>query len=157
MYTQSNKEELLRLDFVFLASDSLVNMTRLCKEFHISRKTGYKWLGRYKESGLSGLKSRSHRPLNSPSATKGYIVEEVIRLRHLHPYWGPKKLQELLRRERYRDDEIPSISTITRILKRTELSEAKGRGRPKKYIDVGPLTKSQNANHVWTVDHKGWW
>lgn len=157
MYGQSNKEELLRLDFVFLASDSLVNMTMLCKEFHISRKTGYKWLGRYKESGLIGLKSRSHRPLNSPSATKGYIVEEVIRLRHLHPYWGPKKLQELLRRERYRDDEIPSISTITRVLKRTGLSESKGRGRPKKYVDLEPLTESQNANHIWTVDHKGWW
>ena len=37
-------------------------MTALCAAYGISRKTGYKWLGRYREEGLSGLAERSRAP-----------------------------------------------------------------------------------------------
>jgi transposase len=37
-------------------------MSSLCQEFGISRKTGYKIYERYKESGLEGLNDRGRRP-----------------------------------------------------------------------------------------------
>ena len=37
-------------------------MAVLCREFDISRKTGYKIFARYKDCGLDGLTDRSRRP-----------------------------------------------------------------------------------------------
>jgi transposase len=37
-------------------------MTDLCREFDISRKTGYKIFSRYQKTGLEGLTDRSRRP-----------------------------------------------------------------------------------------------
>lgn len=42
-------------------------MTELCREFGISRKTGYKWVGRYNEDGVAALEDRSRAPLSHPS------------------------------------------------------------------------------------------
>jgi transposase len=55
-----------RMKFVarLLEGDS---MTELCKEFGISRKTGYKIWDRYQSSGVEGLTDRSRRPIRSPS------------------------------------------------------------------------------------------
>ena len=38
-------------------------MALLCREFGISRKTGYKIFDRYKEHGLTALSDRSRRPV----------------------------------------------------------------------------------------------
>ena len=38
-------------------------MTELCREFGISRKTGYKWVGRYYEDGAAALEDRSRTAL----------------------------------------------------------------------------------------------
>lgn len=38
-------------------------MSSLCRRYGISRKTGYKWLGRYHEHGAAGLQARSSAPL----------------------------------------------------------------------------------------------
>src|SRR5882672_9276177 len=49
-------------------------MAALCREFAISRKTGYKIFDRYKESGLEALTDRSRRPWrygNQPTAPAG--------------------------------------------------------------------------------------
>jgi hypothetical protein len=37
-------------------------MAELCREFGISRKTGYKIFDRYQECGVQGLTDRSQRP-----------------------------------------------------------------------------------------------
>jgi hypothetical protein len=50
-----------RLQFVTrrLAGEA---MSELCREFGISRKTGYKIFDRYQECGVQGLTDRSRRP-----------------------------------------------------------------------------------------------
>ncbi|HXU33213.1 MAG TPA: helix-turn-helix domain-containing protein, partial [Thermoanaerobaculia bacterium] len=40
-----------RIQFVVRALEEEVNRSELCREFGISRKTGYKWLKRYGEVG----------------------------------------------------------------------------------------------------------
>jgi len=48
-----------RLRFVAKLLDG-ESMTDVCREFGISRKTGYKVFQRYKDSGVEALSDRSH-------------------------------------------------------------------------------------------------
>ncbi len=50
-------------EFVVLASADGANVSELCRRFGVSRKTGYKWLGRYAAEGNAGLVDQSRRPL----------------------------------------------------------------------------------------------
>ena len=50
-----------RLKFVARRLDG-EKMAVLCREFEISRKTGYKIWNRYKDCGLTGLTDRCRRP-----------------------------------------------------------------------------------------------
>lgn len=47
----------LKLEFAMLADQGDANMSALCRRFDISRKTGYKWLNRYRDDGRTGSKS----------------------------------------------------------------------------------------------------
>ena len=53
-----------RLKFVARLLDG-EKMAVVCREFGISRKTGYKIFNRYKDEGLSGLEDRK-RPVITP-------------------------------------------------------------------------------------------
>jgi len=147
----------LRTEFVMVAREPEVSKSAVCREFGISRKTGYKWLQRYAEQGLAGLVDRSRRPRRSPLEVSGAVVLELVRLRGEHPHWGPKKLRALLVRTGYRVGELPALATVGRILRRAGLSETKGRGRPRRWEPTGPLETGKGPNDVWTVDFKGWW
>lgn len=149
--------EHLRLEFVLLASEPQVSLSEACRQFQISRKTGYKWRQRYRSEGLTGLMPRRRRPLRSPLQVGGDVVATLVRLRNDHETWGPKKLRVLLGREGFCSQPLPSLVTIGRILKRAGLTVAKRRGRPRHASVSGPLTVADGPNKVWTVDFKGWW
>ncbi len=52
-----------KISFVVRAVGPGVNMSALCREYGISRPTGYTWLKRYREaSSVTGLRVRSRRP-----------------------------------------------------------------------------------------------
>jgi transposase InsO family protein len=92
-----------------------------------------------------------------PLAVSGDIVVALVRLRQENKHWGPKKLRALLPSEGIRVDQLPSVATIGRILKRSGLSKSKGRGRPKALQPTGQVIDAKAPNDVWTVDFKGWW
>jgi putative transposase len=81
-----------RLQFVREFKSELFTMTELAAQYGVSRKTGYKWLERYEADGVLGLQDRSRRPHHSPHATATEVIDALVRLRQLHPRWGPKKL-----------------------------------------------------------------
>jgi len=56
---------------VAVAEGAAVNVARLCEAEGTSRKTFYKWVGRYREFGLEGLEDRSTRPRTSPGQIRG--------------------------------------------------------------------------------------
>ena len=62
-----------RLRFVSRLLDGEA-MSDVCREFGISRKTGYKIFGRYRECGLEALTDRSRRPVG----TVGSFVPEAV-------------------------------------------------------------------------------
>ena len=148
----------IREEFVLRAQAPEANIAGLCREYGVSRKTGYKWLERFKEQGLSGLEDLSRKPKESPLAVSGDVVAEVVALRLAHPTWGSKKLGELVRRH-LSPSEVPSRSTIDRILKRAGLVQP-GRRRqpaPPQSKRGAPQVEVHGPNDLWTVDFKGWW
>jgi leucine-zipper of insertion element IS481 len=80
-----------RMQFIARVLAGEDEMTVLCREYGVSRKTGYKWLGRYISEGAAGLAERSHAPLQHGQAHGVAVVQAVLGLRQRWPHWGPKK------------------------------------------------------------------
>ena len=129
-------------------------MTELCERYEISRKTGYKWLDRYRQEGPAGLVERSHAPHVHGRVTPQCMVEAIVGLRRERPSWGPRKIISKLV-ERQPGIAWPTPSTAGAILKRAGLVWGR-RVRRRAPPRLGELTVPQHANHVWGIDHKGW-
>jgi len=143
-----------RIDFVREYASDLFTMTELAAQYGISRKTGYKWLGRHDDEGVLGLQDRSRRPHHSPQATDVELFATLIPLRKRHPRWGAKKLLAVAAR-RGPTAEWPCPSTVAAHLKANGLIHARRRRRPPvatAAIGRPPITA---ANAVWTTDFKG--
>jgi transposase-like protein len=80
----------LKIEFVERAAKPGARMSVLCREYGISRETGYKWLNRFKREGPDGLEERSRRPRASPLATAEDLVVAVLDVREAYPRRGPR-------------------------------------------------------------------
>ncbi len=69
----------LRHQFVQDALRRHVPLVELCAAYGISRKTGYKFLARYRAAGRAGLADQSRRPHRSPAE-----LEPILLDAHLH-------------------------------------------------------------------------
>lgn len=146
----------LRKLFVLKSLEPGANITQLCQEFDISRKTGYKWIKRYKESGFKGLADMSKRPKSCPHKIDLEICLEIIRLKNDHPDWGPKKIHVLLERRHDKQD-LPARVTVERILDRAGLVKHIKKRKRHPPVKKKEIIQPLDPNDVWTVDFKGWW
>jgi transposase InsO family protein len=128
-------------------------VTELCARYGVSRKTAYKRIERFEREGQAGLTDRSRRPHRSPGATPKDQLEAVLELRRRHPFWGAKKLLEVLRR-RHPETVWPARSTICDLLRRHGQVESRKRRR---YPGHGgrPTTPMRAPNEIWCADYKG--
>lgn len=139
----------LKNEFVLLAQQEGCNFSQLCVYFDISRKTGYKWLNRFKESGTAGLFEESRRPHSSPKITETSVEDAVVAIRGLHKTWGGRKIR------RHMLDVgkpyVPAASTITAILRRNGLID------PLESLKHQPFGSFEhpNPNDLWQMDFKG--
>jgi len=127
-------------------------MAVLCREFDISRKTGYKIFERYKDCGVVGLTDRSRRPYRQANQLPVQVEALIVQLRHEHPTWGAPKIREKLRRLHH-DIQTPAISTVHAVLDRHGLV-SRGRRRRHKAQGTG-LSKPRLPNDLWCADYKG--
>src|SRR4030088_508924 len=81
-----------RVGFIADQRTGLWTMTELCERYEISRKTGYKWLDRYRLEGAAGLVERSRAARVHGRATPQNIVDAIVGLRRERPSWGPRKI-----------------------------------------------------------------
>jgi transposase InsO family protein len=89
-------------------------MAALCRQFGISRKSGYKWLKRYRQAGsLTALEEHSRRPHRSPRRTPEALTKRILELR-APDGWGARKIAHLLWPEGWR----VSKATVHRVLLR---------------------------------------
>ena len=114
-----------RLRFVARLLDG-EKMARLCAEFGISRKTGYKIYDRYKDYGVHGLTDRSRRPYRHANQLPLVLETHIVRLKRDYPDWGAPKIREKLR-GRCGPLRCPAISTVHAVLDRHGLVQRRGR------------------------------
>jgi transposase InsO family protein len=128
-------------------------MTELCREFGISRKTGYKIFDRYKEDGPVALSDRSRRPVRYANQLPEQVERLVVSSKREKPNWGARKIRELLVRRLAGDIRIPAISTIHAVLDRHGLVK---HPRVRRNRATGTaLSPGLVPNDLWCVDFKG--
>lgn len=128
-------------------------MSFLCREFGISRKTGYKIFERYKDCGLEALTDRSRRPFRYGNQLPMQVESAILQLKKEKPHWGARKLRELLVRKFSSEVKVPAVSTIHAVLDRHGLVESMN---PRRNRAKGtPLSTGKNPNDLWCVDFKG--
>ena len=127
-------------------------MAVLCREFDITRKTGYKIFSRYKDCGLEGLTDRSRRPYRQANKLPVQIETLIVQCKREHPSWGAPKIREKLRRRRS-DFQTPAISTVHAVLDRHGLVN---HGRKRRHRAQGTaLSRPLAPNDLWCADYKG--
>jgi putative transposase len=140
-----------RLRFVARLLDG-EKMSALCRQFDISRKTGYKIFERYKSCGLDGLTDRSRRPYRHANRLPFQIEKLIVQLKREWPSWGAPKIREKLRRS-YNEVQTPAISTVHAVLFRHGLVT---HGRKRRYKAKGTaLSRPSLPNDLWCADYKG--
>src|SRR5262247_2516446 len=141
-----------RLRFVARLLDGEA-MTEVCREFGISRKTGYKIFDRYKEHGLEALNDRSKRPIRYANQLPAQIETLIVQLKAAKPHWGARKIRELMVRRLPGDARVPAKSTIHAVLHRHELVTPVR--RPRRRASGTALSRGREPNDLWCADYKG--
>jgi len=129
-------------------------MSDLCREFGVSRKTGYKLVERFEKHGPPGLYDRSRARHTLRHRTPEELEKVIVQVRRDHPTWGARKLYAWLG-EHKPGLQIPAISTISRVLMRHQLIEPR-KARRRTVLPYGPkLRRTTQPNELWCIDFKG--
>lgn len=142
-----------RMEFALKALKT-ENFRALCQEYGISTKTGYKWRERFVRQGLEGLAEGFRRPRSSPQQLRPEEVCEIVRLKIVHPHWGPRKIRELYLRQ---EGKVASESSFKRVLEAAGLTHRRKKRRASEAGRLSSGKRAQGINEIWTVDFKGWW
>jgi transposase InsO family protein len=127
--------------------------TDLSQKYGVSRPTVYKWLERYKRSGIEGLLEQNRAPKNCPNRTPQEILDLLVQEKLNNRKRGPRKVRAQLMRK-HPELELPAVSTIGYWLKKEGLVERrKRRSRVPPYSQ--PFAECNAPNDVWSVDYKG--
>src|SRR5687768_3203799 len=140
-----------RLKFVARLLDG-EKMAVLCREFEISRKTGYKIWNRYRDCGLTGLTDRCRRPYRQANQLPFQVENRIVQLKRDHPSWGAPKIREKLRRLELGIC-LPAISTVHAVLDRHGL--VRRRGRARRHAEGTTVSRPAAPNELWCADYKG--
>lgn len=141
-----------RLRFVARLLDG-DGMSEVCREFGISRKTGYKIFNRYRAHGLEALSDRTRRPVRYANQLPPQIEQQIVTFKREKPHWGARKIRELLVRRLDQDIRIPARSTIHAVLHRHGL--VRPPGRPRHHATGTALSAGDTPNALWCADFKG--
>ena len=129
------------------------SVSELAEVYEVSRKTIYKWLERYEQTGVAGLADLSRRPHESPRQVSAAVEAAIIEARHRWK-WGPRKLRVKLCQQ---DQTLPwpAVSTIAAVLKAKGLI-VKRRHRAHTPVQTPPYVSPDKSNAVWCADYKGY-
>src|SRR5262245_17379620 len=97
---KTKNEQEQRYDLVRAMKLGKESIRDLSRRWRVSPKTAYKWLRRYRQAGLQGLKDRARSPRTIPKRTSRLWLERLRRLRRKRPTWGARKLRHRLGQER---------------------------------------------------------
>jgi len=141
-----------RMRFVIRLKDG-ESMASLCREFGISRKTGYKIFERYEKCGLEGLSDRTRRPFRYANQLPEQVEAAIVSAKREKPHWGARKIRERLLRRLPHAIRIPAASTVHAVLDRHGLVTRMRRSRTP--AEGTPLSDGLRPNDLWCTDYKG--
>jgi transposase InsO family protein len=143
-----------RVKFIIEVLDGTYSMVELCDYYGISRKTGYKWLDRYRQGGIEAVHDRSRKPHGHPNEISRQVKESILAIKKRFPKWGAPKIRSRLERIHPAWDSYPAISTIGLFLRKQGLTHPRKRRRKATPTEL-PLTSGHYINQVWCADFKG--
>lgn len=146
MSWESKTVDKLREEFV-LAAQSTKNFSALCREFGISRQTGYKWFDRYNH-GLP-LSDMSRQPKSIANKTPEDIERLILDVRNDNPGWGARTIKKVLENSGHLN--IPCEKTVNNILNRYNCISKE---ESLKRVPFKRFEKA-NCNAMWQTDFKG--
>jgi len=141
-----------RMRFVIRLKDG-ESMASLCREFGISRKTGYKIFERYEQCGLEGLSDRTRRPFRYANQLPEQVEAAIVAAKKEKSNWGARKIRERLLRLLPHAIRVPAASTVHAVLDRHGLVKRAARSRMR--AEGTPLSEGLHPNDLWSTDYKG--
>lgn len=151
-WTETSRDS-ARMRFVLECVEGHYSVSELALRYGISRKTGYKWLGRYEKDGAAGLGDRSSAPHSCPHKMSPETARMLCDARRSHPNWGPKKIIPWLAR-RNPGRTWPSLASVSALFHREKLITRTPRRR--RHLHPGSVPAFTRApNDIWTTDFKG--
>ena len=111
----------------------LGSVTKAARKCGIPRSTLYRWISRYQDQGMTGLKDRSQRPKRLSRLKITASLEKLILKIRLEKKWGPQRISIFLLREKSLELSAP---TIWRLLNRHQVKPLKryrGKREPQRY------------------------
>lgn len=148
----TNVEDQRKL-FINAYLENQETISGLCELFGVSRKTGYKWIERFEEEGLGGLKDR-RRARHNQIRICDELVEKVLAVKKARNQWGPKKILGYLEGKN-QNQNWPSATTIGNILQRHGYQKTR-EIRKRMPARKNPLAECLKPNDLWSIDFKGW-
>ena len=123
------------------------NFSTVCREYGITRKTGYKWVERY----LAGMDliDQSRQPHRKPHKTPPEVEAEILRVRGENPGWGARTIRQVLENEGVSG--LPSARTVNTVLNRCGCIEEEESQKRKACLRY----EKEACNEMWQADFKG--
>jgi transposase InsO family protein len=139
--------EMSREEFVKQVLTNSKSLSALCREYGISRPTGYKWLKRYQEG--VGLDDQNRAPFRTANKTIRETEQLLIDYRKGHPAIGAVKIKRILENKGCRN--LPCASTVNAIFKRNGMIEKEASEAATPYQRF----EKECPNDMWQADFKG--
>jgi hypothetical protein len=143
------------LDYNERVQTGQTTMFALCSEHGVSRKTGYKIVGRYQKSGWLGLADHSRAPLGGKHWIDPEVISAVLDVRVEFPQWGSRKIVAYLR-DIEPDQQWPAASVVHEWIKRAGMA-INHPGPQRRFPHPGrpPAVPIERPNQQWSTDFKG--
>ncbi|WP_221031202.1 helix-turn-helix domain-containing protein [Actomonas aquatica] len=143
----------MRSRFIKLVEEGSLTFTQVCARFGISRKTGYKWLKRFREQGDAGLHELSRAPLQHGRRVAPAIERAVRAVLERHPEWSDGKVRAALAADGL--EPLPALGTIEAIRQRPERGRVAVDASRLQVNDVWRLVVGP-ASVAFGVNHRGY-
>jgi len=123
------------------------NMSKTCREFEITRNTGYKWLTRCTNG--ESLSNRSRKPNRNANKTDAITEALILSIRKENPSWGGRLIYDYLNKQGHLF--LPSARTCCNILSRNGCIHQE---ESLKHIAYKRFVRKE-CNELWQTDFKG--
>jgi len=120
-----------RFGFVEEQRSGEQSIAERCRVYGITRPTAYKWLGRYSEEGMDGLRDRWRAPHHPAHGLEEGVKSWILAVKAKHPYWGARKIVAYLEGQSA-GQKWPAVSSVGELLKQQGLTVA--RKKPRKRL-----------------------